>query len=205
MIRVSKSELARELVDAPQFPKYTSGLVNLTNRFARGTVPAVVGQLTELIQECPHKDYAGWKRWYLDSRPTAVRDAVARIMAKLRDVKHAMENIDEELVRRWVEDLVLAKTFVGLRTQEAILRRVAKMAHKGCRLATPPEEAKGIDGFIGDLPVSIKPVTYKQMKHLSETMRAHMIFYEKTDTEFLIDASDVMRALEKQKTVADAV
>jgi len=79
------------------------------------------------------------------------------------------------------------------------------MAHKDCRLATPREEAKGIDGFIGDLPVSVKPVTYKQMKHLQETPGAHMIFYEKTDTDFLIDASEVMRALKKQKTLADAL
>jgi len=117
MVKVSKSELARELVESPQFPKYTSGLMNLTNRLARGTVPAVVGQLTELIQQCPHKDYAGWKRWYLKSRPTAIRDSVAKIMAKLREVKDAMDNIDEALVRQWVEDLVLAKTFVGLRAQ----------------------------------------------------------------------------------------
>jgi hypothetical protein len=31
------------------------------------------------------------------------------------------------------------------------------------RAATPQEESEGIDGFIGEIPVSIKPITYKTM------------------------------------------
>ena len=46
-------------------------------------------------------------------------------------------------------------------------------------MATPQEESKGIDGFIGDIPVSIKPITYKTMSRLQENIEVRIIYYEK--------------------------
>jgi len=48
------------------------------------------------------------------------------------------------------------------------------------RTATPEEESKGIDGYIGNEPVSIKPTTYKT-KNLQENIQAKIIFYEKPE------------------------
>jgi hypothetical protein len=46
--------------------------------------------------------------------------------------------------------------------------------------ATPQEdESKGIDGYIGETPVSIEPVTYKTKNILQEKTDAKMIYYEK--------------------------
>lgn len=47
------------------------------------------------------------------------------------------------------------------------------------RLSTPQEESQGIDGFIGETPVSIKPITYKTKNMLAEQIGATMIYYEK--------------------------
>jgi len=33
-------------------------------------------------------------------------------------------------------------------------------------MAVPEEEAKGIDGYIGDIPISIKPQTYESKQML---------------------------------------
>jgi len=48
-----KNEELLELNESstPQFPKYTSQLINLSNQNAQGTRPKVVGQLSELFQE----------------------------------------------------------------------------------------------------------------------------------------------------------
>jgi len=46
-------------------------------------------------------------------------------------------------------------------------------------LAAPSEESNGIDGFIGDTPVSIKPITYKTKNMLQEEIDAILIFYDK--------------------------
>ena len=65
------------------------------------------------------------------------------------------------MIKTWVEDLVIAKSFTGLHFQQAILSRLAKMKRTTFRIARPDEESKGIDGYIGQEKVSIKPETYK--------------------------------------------
>ena len=71
------------------------------------------------------------------------------------------------------------KTFVGLKFQEAILKHVASYMKKEYRLAEPDEEAKGIDGYVGDIPVSIKPQSYVSKQMLPEMIGVRIIIYEK--------------------------
>ena len=58
------------------------------------------------------------------------------------------------------------------------------------RDATPEEEAVGIDGYVGDIPYSVKPDTYKTMGRLSETIDVKMIYYTKTKTGLKIEVED---------------
>jgi hypothetical protein len=83
------------------------------------------------------------------------------------------------MIEAWVKDLVIVKTFVGLKFQEAILKRVAVTLGKDYRMSGPDDEAKGIDGFVGEVPVSIKPQTYDSKKMLPEVIGAHIIYYDK--------------------------
>ena len=201
MIKLSFHELAEVLTGYKiEFPKYTSWIVNQVNRISQATRPKVVGQMSELIKQCPERSFEGWKRWYLETHPDAIKNATQRISAKLSEVKDAFDEIDEELIKKWVEDLVLAKTFLGFRVQEAILRKLAELKGVKVRLATPQEESKGIDGYIGDVPVSIKPGTYKLMKHLQDKIDAKIILYEKKDNGVLVDASEVLK---EQRTLRD--
>lgn len=178
--KIKNKELAELLIgEKTVFPKYTAQIINLANQNAQGTRPIVVGQLSELIQECPHKDFSKWKEWYLARNPNAIEKAANKIYEKLLEMKKAFDLIDKKLVRKWAEDLVLNKTFTGLRFQEAILKKVAELEKKKYRLADSKEESKGIDGFIGNAPVSIKPITYKTKPALSEKINARMIYYEK--------------------------
>lgn len=82
------------------------------------------------------------------------------------------------------------KTFIGLRFQEAILKKVADQLNSGYRLALPEEESKGIDGFIGNKAVSIKPETYSSKKSLSEKINVIIIFYSKTRDGIVIKFED---------------
>ena len=87
-----------------------------------------------------------------------------------------------------VRDLVVLKTFTGLRFQEAILKKVSECLKKDYRSSTAEEESKGIDGYIGDTPVSIKPHTYKaQSLRLSEQIDVSIIYYEKKKTGLIIE------------------
>ena len=90
-------------------------------------------------------------------------------------------------VQRRVEELVVVKTYCGLKFQEAILRKIAEERHVGYRLASPEEETQGIDGFIGEQAVSIKPVTYRQMNELPEHIDVPIIYYDKKKSEIVVE------------------
>ncbi len=105
-------------------------------------------------------------------------------------MREAIKLIDKEMVRRWVEDLIIAKTYNGLYVQQAILASLADKKKEFYRLATPAEEAKGIDGYVGSVAYSIKPDTYKTMGRLSETIDVKMIYYIKQKAGLKIEVDE---------------
>ena len=190
--KIKNDELIAEISgEAQNFPKYTTQIINLANQNAQGTRPKVVGQLSDLIQQCPHKEYEKWKEWYLEQQPEAIDKATDKIFEMVKNLKESINKIDKEMVRDWVKDLVIDKTFIGLKFQEAILKRVAKLKKVDYRLSNPQEESKGIDGFIGDIPVSIKPMTYKTKNMLREQIEVKFIFYDKKKDGINVDISDL--------------
>ncbi|MBS4029481.1 MAG: MjaI family restriction endonuclease [Ignavibacteriales bacterium] len=180
-IKIKNKELSDILSDTKvDFPKYSTLVLNLANRTAGGTKPKVVGQLSDLIQKFEGKKLNEWENWYLEKHPKAISNATDKVVEMLENFKDVMNKIDRELIEKWIKDLVIVKTFVGLKFQEAILFKIASTAKQKHRLATPQEEAKGIDGFIGKHPVSIKPHTYKTKKDLlTEKIEVPIIYYEK--------------------------
>jgi uncharacterized protein YukE len=186
----------REIIEylgssSPEFPKYTTQLINLANKNAQGTRPRVVGKVTELIQEFPGKSLAEWEKWYLKRHPEAINTATNKIVEMLEHLKKAMNRIDRILVEQWVRDLVILKTFVGLRFQEAILKKVAENQKSEYRLASPEEESQGIDGFIRNKPISIKPATYKFKKELIEDIQANIIYYSKRKDGIIVEFEEI--------------
>jgi hypothetical protein len=161
------------------FPKYTTQIMNLANQNAQGTRPNVVGQMSELIEECPKGNYEQWVKWYSEKMPKAVDDATERVYAMVQNLKSAIEVIDKPLVKKWVQDLVLTKTFTGFCFQESILKTIAQRKWSTYRRSTPEEESQFIDGYIGETPVSIKPITYKTKNMLHENINIKLIYYEK--------------------------
>ncbi|MFQ6049778.1 MAG: MjaI family restriction endonuclease [Candidatus Paceibacterales bacterium] len=191
IIKISNKEIAEELIgDKKNFPKYVAPLLNLANRYSKGTTPRVVGQLTELMKECPEKTYEGWVEWYKRKHPRAIDNAKEKISEMIKKFKEALDSIDDEIIIKWVEDLTLDKTYTGLRFQEVIIKKVAELVKGDYRPATPGEEARGIDGIIGEAPVSVKPVTYKLKKELTEKIDAKIIYYEKKNSDLIIDISE---------------
>ena len=106
--------------------------------------------------------------------------------------KEAIGKIDREMIETWVRDLVIIKTFLGLRFQEAILKKGAELKKTDYRKATPEEEAKGIDGCIGSVPVSIKPDTYEIKKSLPEGIEVKIIFYAKVKDGLEVNYGEIL-------------
>ena len=176
------------------FPKYTSQLINWANQNAQGTRPKVVGQLSDLFPEYQEQaenvTVEDWKEWYLERYPNAVENATAKIYTQVQNLKEAIQLIDRDMVQRWVEDLVITKTYNGMYVQKAILAKLASIKGLSFRLATPEEESIGIDGYVGTIAYSIKPDTYKTMNRLSENIDVKMIYYTKTKTALKIEVEE---------------
>jgi uncharacterized protein YukE len=192
-VKITIEEIKKYLdIGSPEFPKYVALLINLANQYAQGTRPKVVGQMTELIQEFEGKTLREWEEWYLKRKPDAIREATEKILLKLKELKNALNKIDRATVEQWVRDLVIVKTFAGLRFQEAILKKGAEIKKTNYRLAEPDEESKGIDGYIGDTPVSIKPHTYKVKAALPEHIETKIIYYRKIDEGIEVDYGEIL-------------
>lgn len=176
------------------FPKYTSQLINWANQNAQGTRPKVVGQLSDLFPEyetaSDNISLNGWREWYLERHPDAIENATNKIYSQVTNLSEAIKLIDKDLVRKWVEDLVITKTYNGLYVQDAILSKLAEKSGNSYRLAVPEEESQGIDGYVGNIPNSIKPDTYKTMGRLSETIAVKMIYYTKTKTGLNVEVEE---------------
>ena len=180
--------------ESTNFPKYTSQLINWANQNAQGTRPVVVGQMSELFPEFMNSNdeitIEKWREWYSERNPDAFEKATEKIYAQVQNLRNAISLIDREMVRNWVEDLVINKTFNGLYVQKAILASLASKKSTTYRLATPDEESQGIDGYVGTVAYSVKPDTYKTMGRLSETINVKMICYTKKKTGITIEVED---------------
>jgi hypothetical protein len=187
-IKIPNAEVQHLLTEKEiNFPKYTTQLMNLANSNAQGTRPKIVGQMSDLIQEFEGKTFEEWAVWYQERYPDAIDNATNKVFEMVETFKKSIELIDKTLIREWVEDLILNKTFAGLNFQEAILKKVAEVKETTYKFSTKEEESKGIDGYIDTLAVSIKPITYKTQNHLLENISVDMIFYDKKKDGIVIE------------------
>lgn len=61
-IKISNNEIKQLLgIESFEFLKYSTQIINLANQNAQGTRPAVVGQMSDLIQEFTGKSIKEWK------------------------------------------------------------------------------------------------------------------------------------------------
>jgi hypothetical protein len=176
------------------FPKYTSQLINWANQNAQGTRAKVVGQMSDLfpeyVEQAENVSMEDWQSWYSERHPHSIETATDKILEQIENLKTAIKLIDRDMIRSWVEDLVITKTYNGLYVQEAILSAIAELKGEEFRLAAPAEESKGIDGFVGDTAYSVKPDTYKTMSRLSEQIDYKMVYYTKTKTGLKIEVME---------------
>jgi len=137
--------------------------------------------MSELIEEFPGGDVETWAEWYIDGHPGAIEDAVGRISNMLASFRAVLDEIDEAVIREWVHDLVVYKTYQGMLFQNAILERMAAEVGTDWTAATPEDEARGVDGYVGDKPVSIKPGSYDSQDALPEQIEATIVTYKKPE------------------------
>lgn len=133
-LKLDEDEREKLVADIdPDFPKYTTQIMNTANQNAQGTRPNVVGQMSELIedykQEDPNGSYENLERFYYENcnGEERIQEATRKVYEMVVKMREATEEIDEAMVQRWIQDLVLYKTYTGLeRNEEAIFKKLSE-------------------------------------------------------------------------------
>ncbi len=112
-----KGEIIKKLINYSEksFPKYSSQILNLANKNSQATRPKNVGQMSELIKQFrnsnPHGSLSDWESWYKSRNLGKIKIATNKISKMVKNLKNSIENITDELIEVWVEDLIIDKTY----------------------------------------------------------------------------------------------
>ncbi len=174
------------------FPLYTTYLINKISETAQATRENVVGQLSEefpiFIKKCKENQcdvsLDEWKSYHKQKYPNAIKDAKAKIKAMLENFKSAINKIDDDLIERWVEDLVYDKTFIGMNIEQLIREYLFSKGYE-IRKATPQEESQNIDVFIDGEPYQIKPEGYNRTV-IKSRIQVPVLIYSKDNNDNII-------------------
>ncbi len=183
-----KGEIIKKLINYPEksFPKYSTQILNLANSNSQATRPKNVGQMSELIKQFrnsnPHGSLSDWETWYKSRNLRKIKIATDKISHMVENLKNTIENITDELIEIWVEDLIIDKTYLGLNFQDSIIKYLSQKLNIVYKQSDPSEESQGIDGYLGEHPISIKPITYKQkIASKQEKIEVEIIYYKKKE------------------------
>ena len=96
----------------------------------------------------------------------------------------------------WRSDSVLSTRLGSNDIQEAVLRKLGELYDEEITPATAEDESKGIDGYIGDQPVQVKPATYKD--NLQETIDVPIVYYDenKSNKAMRVDISELNEVMD---------
>jgi len=145
--RISEKErerLVAENVEEFPFdaPKYTTYLLNPAINLSQSNRPKVVGQMSDIIEEFreghPDGTFEDWVEFYFKeyNGQKRLEESAEKAYPMVEKMRDAFEQIDEEMTRRYIRDLVLFKTYEGFDIQETILRKLGEMYDAEVRRAT---------------------------------------------------------------------
>ena len=173
--------------------KYHSAFLNIVNKDAHSSRPETVGKLaTEIfpnyIDNATNPTPESWKKHYQDTHSEEYNNGLTKFKKQFKKEKQAINNITDDDLQAYYDDLMFNKTFKGLYAQNEILKDIATDKNTEFRKPTATEEGQGIDGYIGDVPYSVKSETYKNSAAKNnETINAIMVYYKDNQKDKTID------------------
>jgi len=163
--------------------KYHSAFLNTVNRDAHSSRPETVGKLaTEIfpdyVENAIDPSPENWKKYYQDNYSERYDSGLEKLKRQFELEKQAINSITEQDLIDYYDDLMFTKTFSGLYAQDEILRDIAANKNATYRKPNAIEEGQGIDGYVDNVPYSVKPETYKDSTAKNnETIQAKMVYY----------------------------
>ena len=166
--------------------KYHSSFLNIVNKDAHSTRPETVGKLAtdifpKYVEETVSPSPENSEKHYKDAHLEQYQTGLKKFKDKFEQEKKAINEISDDDLTNWYDDLMFNKTFFGLYAESAILKDIAEKNNATYKKSSAAEESQGIDGYIDDVAYSVKAETYKDSSaHNTETINAKMVYYRNT-------------------------
>lgn len=168
-----------------EFPLYSKPILNIATQNSKATQVKIVGSMKDqwmAFLSTRQRSVDEWETWYMANGGQAKIDAAT---AKLYDmlckmpVDHSV--FTRDLAREYILDLVINKTHYGMSGEYHAVLAAADHFGLPYRFSTPAEESQGIDAWLADHPVQVKPhdsVTMHHVRNHADTDRTLVITYE---------------------------
>jgi hypothetical protein len=157
--------------DPKKAPKYTFFALNNAVKYSSANQQHTVGNITEIYkefeEEYPVGDFQVWRNYYYNKHNGRQRleEATDKTYDMFLTIRAAIDDIDREDVRDFVEGLVLNGTYSNQNAREAVIQKLINTRTK-CESLTIEEGPEGCDLRWGNRYISIQP----------EEMRSETLF-----------------------------
>lgn len=166
--------------------KYSSQLLNLANSNTKGTVKEKIGSVKENWQEMRDQNVAGtlenWTNFYIEKYGEKQLERSGQdVYIMIQKLRKTLEQVTEDMCVEYVKEVVYNKTAMGMGGEEMAIQVVANYFNMPYRYSTAEEETQGIDGWIGDKPVQVKPHDSVFKAHVynhADTSKTLVVTYE---------------------------
>jgi hypothetical protein len=168
------------------FPLNTKPILNIATQNSQCTRKTVVGSMKELFIEFQDADVGrsvdDWERWYLSNGGIKkIQDATDKLFAYLNKMPLDHKVFTRKIAEDYILDLVINKTHYGMSGEYYAVLATANYFELDYRFSTADEESQGIDAWIGDKPVQVKPhdsVAKHHVRNVADVNKTLVITYE---------------------------
>lgn len=156
-----------------EFPKYSKPILNIATQNSQATRKTLVGSMKELFTEfLSQKNKNGhsveeWRKfYYAKDGQTKIESATDKLWAMLEKMPVDRTIFTKDVARNYIVDLIINKTHFGMSGEYFSVLAAAKYFGMEYRWSTAEEESQGIDAWIGEFPVQVKPHDSVKMNHV---------------------------------------
>jgi hypothetical protein len=167
------------------WPKYKTQLLNIACQNAKAFDANRVGSMKELWLEFVDTGVPdtleNWETFYTNRWGVT---GLAEAGSKLKEMVDKMElgDIDLDMCNDYIKEVVFNKTHFGMGGESTAIIVTAEHFNLPYRFSNAIEESQGIDGFIGEYPVQVKPADSNYKAHVrnhADVDKTLVIRYEK--------------------------
>lgn len=171
--------------DRYSFPLYTKPILNIATQNSKATQKKIVGSMKEQFSEFLKQggvSLSDWEEWYMaNGGQKKINDATDKLYSMLVKMPVDKSIFTRDLANQYIEELVFNKTHYGMSGEYHSVVAAANYFNVRYRFSTAEEESQGIDAWIDNRPVQVKPHDSVKMHHVrnvADVLKTLVITYE---------------------------